>query len=142
MTTTTERNKQIARRYLLDVWGEYDFEAEKELVAEDVVDHNAIPDLPPGREGHNKFLRICQAALPEIEVTIEELLAEGDRVAYGWTARGTSEGPFLGIAPTGKEVTITGTDIVRIENGKIAEMWHVEENLGLMRQLGAAPPPA
>lgn len=137
----TEQNKEIVRRYLLDVWGKWDFEAEKEVVARNLVDHNAVPDLPPGREGHHQFLVICQRAFPQFDVTIDELIAEGNKVAYQWTARGTHEGEFMGIPPTGKEVTITGSDIVRIEDGKIAEAWHIEDNLGLMQQMGVIPSP-
>lgn len=135
---TTEQNKDIARRYLVDVWGNWDFEAEKELVAEDLVDHNALPDLPPGREGHHRFLLICQNAFPEIDVTIDELIAEGDKVGYQWRIRTTHKGEFMGVPPTGKEITLTGSDIVRIEDGQIAETWHIEDNLGLMQQLGVA----
>lgn len=133
---STEKNREIARRYLLEVWGQWDFEAEKETVAEDLVDHNAAPGLPSGREGHHQFLVMCRQAFPQFDVTIDELIAEGDKVAYQWTAVGTHEGEFMGIPATGKEVTVTGSDIVRMEDGKIAEAWHVEDNLGLMQQLG------
>ena len=133
---STEQNKEVVRRYLLDVWGCWDFEAEKETVAEDLVDQNAAPGLPSGRAGHHQFLTICQQAFPQFDVAIDELFAEGNKVAYQWTAVGTHEGEFMGIPATGKEVTITGSDIVRMENGKIAETWHVENMLGLMQQLG------
>lgn len=138
---TLEQNKEIVRRYLLDVWGEWDFEVEKELVAEDLVDHDAAPGLPPGREGHHMFLAMCQNAFPKLDVTVNDVFAEGDKVAYRWTAQGVHKGEFMGVPATGKEVTITGSDIVRIENGKIAETWHIEDNLGLLQQLGVVPTP-
>ena len=138
---STEQNKEIVRRYLLDVWGKYDFEAEQELVAEDLIDHNAVPHLPPGLEGHHQFLVMAQKAIPELDVTIDALFVEGNKVAYHWTAQGTHQGEYLGIPPTGKTLTLTGSDIVRIENGKIVESWHFEDNLGLMQQLGVVPPP-
>ena len=131
-----KQNKEIVRRYLLEVWGQWDFESEKETVADDLIDHNAAPGLPSGREGHHQFLAICKRAFPQFDVTIDELFAEGDKVAYQWAAVGTHEGEFMGIPATGKEVTITGSDIVRIEDGKIAETWHVESMLELMQQLG------
>ena len=133
---STEQNKEIVRRYLLAVWGQWDFEAEKETVAEDLIDHNAAPGLPSGRTGHHQFLAACQHAFPHFDVKIKELFAEEDKVAYQWTAVGTHEGEFMGIPATGKEVTITGSDIVRIADGKIAETWHVENTLELMQQLG------
>lgn len=133
---SSERNKEIVRRYVLDVWGQWDFEAEKETVAEDLIDHNAPPGLPSGREGHHQFLAMCAQAFPQFDVTVEEVIAEGDKVAYQWTAEGVHEGEFMGIPATGNAVTITGSDIVRIEDGQIAETWHVESNLELMQQLG------
>lgn len=72
-------------------------------------------------------------------ITVEDLLAEGDKVVDRWTARGTHPGELIGIPPTGKEVTITGMDILRISNGKIAEIWHQEDMLGMMQQLGVIP---
>ena len=116
----TEKNKQIVRRYLLDVWGEYDFEAEQELVAEDVVHHNVPPQLPPGLKGHHQLLLMSQTALPEIEVTIEELLADGDKVTYGWTARGTHWGDMMGVPPTQRQIEVDGITINRgVVDGKI-----------------------
>ena len=82
---------------------------------------------------------VIQMAFPDLVVTVEDQIAEGDRVVTRWTARGTHGGEFLGIPPTGKEFTFKGVDIVRIVDGKIVEGWDVPDLFGLMRQLGLIP---
>jgi predicted ester cyclase len=72
---------------------------------------------------------------------IEDLIAEGDKVVARWRSRATHQGDYMGIAPAGKEVEFTGISVYRIEEGKIAESWSVEDQLGLMRQIGAIPEP-
>jgi len=80
-------------------------------------------------------------AFPDVRLTIEDMVAEGDKVAVRWAWSGTHRGEYMGIAPTGKEVTYTGITIHRITGGKIVESWDEVDNLGLMQQLGVAPPP-
>lgn len=80
-------------------------------------------------------------AFPDFYVTLDALIAEGDEVAYRWTARGTHQGEFLGAAPTGKEITATGMVFFRFMAGKIAEGWTNWDALGLMQQIGANPAP-
>jgi predicted ester cyclase len=72
---------------------------------------------------------------------IEDLIAEGDKVVARWRSRATHQGDYMGIAPSGKEVQFTGISFYRIEEGKIAESWNIEDQLGLMRQIGAIPEP-
>lgn len=76
----------------------------------------------------------------DIHINVEDLVAEGDKVVDRWTARMTHKGEFFGLPATGKLVTITGMDIARLVNGKVAEIWHLEDIMGLMQQLGAVPP--
>jgi steroid delta-isomerase-like uncharacterized protein len=135
-----EENKIIARRFVEDVWGKGDFAAERELLATNVIDHNPLPGFATGFEGHHQVLAMFQNAF-DGHVTLEDVIAEGDRVVDRWTFHGTHRGELFGIPATGKQVTFTGIDISRIENGQIVEFWHQEDILSLMQQLGAIPTP-
>ena len=100
----------------------------------------APPGLPTGPQLMKDYVYDPWfAAFPDAQLTIEDLIAEGDKVVGRFTMRGTHRGAFMGIAPTGKHVTMTGINICRIEEGKIAEMWQNLDTLGLLQQLGAIP---
>lgn len=136
----SEQNKELVRRYNDDFWGKGDESLVEELFAEDLVDHNpAGNDLPPGREGMKQALTNFRTAFPDLTTSYEHLIAEGDKVVLRWRARGTHEGELMGISATGKQVTLSGIDILRIEHGKIAERWAEYDNLGLLQQLGVVP---
>ncbi|HXF82712.1 MAG TPA: ester cyclase [bacterium] len=108
------------------------------LIAPDFTDHPGVPGLPPGRDGLLQFVAMARAAFPDLHVAVEDLIAEGDRVAARVVVSGTQRGVFLGaIPPTGKHVTWTGIDLFRIASGRIAERWNERDLLGLMEQLGA-----
>ena len=117
-------------------------ERDDELIAEDVVYHG-----PPmigevrGREGFKQVLGIFRAAFPGFETTIEDVLADGDRIAVRHTHHATQSGEFAGIPPTGKKVTVAGIEILRLRDGQIVEFWHHDDFLALMQQLGAFPSP-
>ena len=108
-----------------------------EFFAEGFVSHNNPPGFPPGREGVRQFFATFRDAFPDITVAIDELVAEGDRVAVATTFTGTHTGELNGIAPTGRQVSVTGIDIVRIADGKIVEHRGLTDIVGLMRQLTA-----
>jgi steroid delta-isomerase-like uncharacterized protein len=93
-------------------------------------------------EALKALLRPFFAAFPDIQMTIEDLVAESDRVVARYTWRGTQRGPFQGLPPTGRSVAVAGTGIFRLMDGRIAEEWWQEDLLGLMAQLGALPVPA
>lgn len=132
----TQVNKHIARRILEELWGEGDLAVADELLAPDVVDHNSIPGMPPGRDGQKQAVQMFRAAFSQMKITVDELIVEGNLVVDRWTATMKHEGEFAGIPPTGRTVTITGMDISRIAGGKVVEIWHQEDILGLLRQLG------
>jgi len=138
---STEENKVLALRLVEEVINQGRMTTIDELLAADAVDHSLPPGLPPGREGVKLFLGMIRAAFPDIHETIEDTLAEGDRVVTRSTWRGTHQGAFLGIAPTGKQVSVTGIDISRVESGKFVEHWQAADNLGLLQQLGVVPAP-
>jgi predicted ester cyclase len=97
--------------------------------------HNMPPGFPPGREGVKRFFSMFRDAFPDVTVQIDELFSEGDRVAVATTFTGTHEGELMGMAPTGKRVSVTGIDLVRVAGGAIVEHRGLTDIAGLMRQL-------
>jgi predicted ester cyclase len=106
-----------------------------DLMDENMVDHNPIPGLPPGRAARKQILAMFHAAF-DVQITLDLLLAEGDYVVDRWSASLTHKGGFMGIPATGKTAQVTGIDISRLIDAKIVETWHVEDIAGLMQQLG------
>jgi steroid delta-isomerase-like uncharacterized protein len=137
-----EENKALFRRWFEDVVNRNDYSVVEELLAPDYQAHFPGAPGPIDRDGHRGMVEMFAAAFPDWSESIQDVVAEGDRVVLRVTAGGTHEGEFQGMAPTGKTVEITGMGIVRIENGKIAESWWEFDALGLMQQLGAIPAPA
>jgi steroid delta-isomerase-like uncharacterized protein len=105
--------------------------------ADDFVSHNNPPGFPPGVDGVKQFFAMFRDAFPDAAVAIDELVADGDQVAVATTLTGTHTGELMGIAPSGRSVSVTGIDIVRIEDGRIAEHRGLTDIVGLMRQLTA-----
>jgi steroid delta-isomerase-like uncharacterized protein len=138
---SAEENKRISRRVAEEGFSQGRMEVIDELVAENFVNHDpgAPPDLPPGREGLKALAGFYRSAFPDAQLTIEDLIAEGDKVVSRYTARGTHQGDFAGIPATGRQITATGITIDRIEGGKIVESWNEFNQFGLLQQLGAIP---
>lgn len=97
--------------------------------------------MTPDPEGYKQFVTISRSALPDFHTTVEDIIAEGDKVVQRFTARDTHKGEFMGIPPTGKQVTMTGIAIDRIAGSKIVENWANMDMLGMMVQLGVVSPP-
>ena len=110
-----------------------------EVYAPDLVVH-IVSTTIQGLEAFKQGLSLFLTAFPDARFTIEDMIAEGDRVVVRYTFRGTHTGNFMGIAPTGKQVTQTGITINRFANGKAVELWGNVDDLGLLQQLGAIPP--
>ncbi len=139
----SHQNKALIRRAVEEVWNRGNFALLDEIVASDFVVHLPTPaDDIHGPEGVTHFFGALREAFPDLHFTIEDLIADGDRVVTRWTARGTHRDEFQGIPPTGKQVRLTGTDIDRIAGGKVVECWTTSDDLGLLRQLGMVPRPA
>lgn len=134
----------LYRRWLAEVWGKGDIEVARELVAGDLIDHNAMPGQPPGLEGQLWALAAIRRAFPDLAFTADVVAASGDLVAGRWTMTGTNTGPFdlFGLPPTRRPVTMTGQEIFRAAGGKLVEVWHSEDVPGMLRQLGLEPPQA
>jgi steroid delta-isomerase-like uncharacterized protein len=139
---STEENKAAERRLTEEVWNEHNPGAVDEFVAPDVVEHNPVLSVGPGREGFRQALEMLFSAFPDVQITVEDLITEGDTVVERWTAHATHRGEFMGIPATNKQVTVAGIDIYRYAGGKRVETWRQWDTLGLMQQLGRVPSPA
>jgi steroid delta-isomerase-like uncharacterized protein len=136
---SSDQNKAIVRRAFEEPW-KGNLDVIDELIASDYVGHDpAEPEPRRGPEGLREFVTAYRSAFPDVRVTVEQQLAEGDLVATRWTARGTHEGELMGIQPTGKQVTVSGMSISRLSNDKIVEGFQNWDTLGMMQQLGAVP---
>jgi len=130
-------HKDIVRRFSEDLWGRGDLLAADEVLAPNMIEHNPLPGQQPGRNGHKQIVTAFGASFPDLRVTTEDLIAEGDRVALRWKAEGTHMGELMGITPTGKHVTLTGIEILRITDGLIVERWAEDNGQAVIQQLSS-----
>jgi steroid delta-isomerase-like uncharacterized protein len=133
-------NKNVVSRFLEEVMNKGNQAVGDQLVATGFVDHSPMPGFSPDATGFKKGLAAVRAAIPDMKYTIEDIIAEGDKVVARWRASGTHKGEMFGIPPTGKSTTVTGMDIFRVANGKLVEFWLNWDQLGMLQQLGAIPP--
>ena len=137
-----EENKAIVRRYFEEILDGGNLDLVDEIFEPQYVLHDpSSPHEVRGVEGTKRFVGMFRSAFPDIAHSIEDQIAEGDKVVTRLRARATHTGDLMGIPPTGKGVTIEGTSIWRIADGKIGECWFNYDALGLMRQLGVVPKP-
>jgi steroid delta-isomerase-like uncharacterized protein len=137
----SEENKAIKNRLMEEVLNKKNLAAADEIVAEDFVELDPLPGQEQGREGLKQILSVFFAAFPDLRWTIEEQIDEGDKVVSRFTWRGTHKGEFLGISPTGGQVTVKGVVIDRVVEGQFVESRILMDNLGMMQQLGVIPAP-
>jgi steroid delta-isomerase-like uncharacterized protein len=138
----SDENKQAARRIFSEVWNEGTIAILEELVAPDVVDHNPVaPNLPPGLQGFRAVFMTFLSAFPDLHMTVEDMISDGDKVVVRWTASGSQQGPLMGIPPTSKTIHVSGIEIYRFAGGKIADHWGNFDMLGLLQQIGVVPIP-
>ena len=104
------------------------------------MSHSNLPGMAPSRAGGFGFIALYRTAFPDLRMTIDHLIGEGDLVALDYTATGTHDGPLLGIPPTGKKVTVRGMGLYRLREGKLVEQWGVNDIASLLQQLGVVPP--
>ena len=134
-----EENKAHIRR-AYEALNQRNWAVFEELTASDIVVHTASTTIQ-GLEAYKQYLEMNNAASPDLHLIIEDMIAEGDKVVVRHTARGTHQGNFMGIAPTGKQLVVTGIVIARVANGKSIEEWINSDTLGLLQQLGVVPAP-
>ena len=136
----SEANKNVVRRLFEEVWNKGNLQVTDELFASTYVHHDpSSPDLGRGPESEKKRATLYRTAFPDLRLTIEDILAEGETVMARWSCRGTHKGDLSGIAPTGKPFTISGVSIARFAGGKMVEGYVNWDALGLMQQLGVVP---
>ncbi len=141
-STSAEENKAVARRWFEDLFNAGNLEVADEIVASDHVNHDpTLPGVPTGPEGQKQVVNLYRGAFTNAHISVEDQVAEGDKVVTRWTGSGIHQGEFMGVAPSGNQVTVTGITINRVSGGKIAESWTNYDALGMMQQIGAIPPP-
>lgn len=132
----SEENKAIARQ-VYEIVSSGDFERAAEIVDQDAPDNELLPNDPPARliDTFKATFAEARAGFPDLRITVEDVMAEGDRVAARVVMRGTHRGEFQGLAPTGKWVEVRAMDMFRISNGKIVEHWgHADDPTSVLRQ--------
>lgn len=139
-TTTPKENKRLARRFPEEVATEGNVSLIDEICAEEVIDHSPLGEVHGRRELKDQ-LESIRTAFGEFSATVEEAIAEGETVAMRVTLRGTHEGEFMGVEPTGTEFEVANMVFTRIEDGQIVERWVQPDMLGLMQQLGVVELP-
>ncbi len=136
-----DENKALARRWFEDGFNAHNLAIMDELFAPDFVEHTPYGPPTQGREVAKQGIGGAFAAMPDLRLTVEDVIAEGDKVTVRFVTTGTQTGDLMGIPATGKAVTTTTIEILRFEDGKIAENWMESDTLGMMQQLGVIPAP-
>jgi steroid delta-isomerase-like uncharacterized protein len=137
----SEENKTLVRRFVDEVQSGGNIDLIDELCSPEFVNHSAPPGMPADCEGVKLVTAMFRQAFPDSYFTVEDMIAEGDKVATRKTFHGTHEGEFLGIPPTGRPVSIGLIDVVRVADGRVVEHWSIGDSLGMMEQLGVIPQP-
>lgn len=139
---STEENKQTIRRVFDEFVNQGDFSIVDEIYRDDVIDHQPLPGAPDGRDGVKYTIAGLRGGFPDLQVTIEEISAHADHVVIHNTWRGTHEGEFLGLSPTGKKISSKGVVVWRLQDGKIAERWGIGVDSNMLTQLGLGKVPS
>jgi len=138
---SAEANAATARRVLEEAFNEGRLEVLDEICSPDMVSHDpAEPEDVRGIDAHKERVKTYRTAMPDLHITLEDIVASDDKVASRWTVRGTNDGELQGMPPTGRKVEITGLTIDRFDDdGRIVEAWDNWDNAGFMQQLGITP---
>jgi steroid delta-isomerase-like uncharacterized protein len=136
---SVEQNKSIVRRWVEEGWNKRNTALIDQLFTPDFYQHETGPETVKSSETLKPFVAGYLSAFPDLQFTIEDLIAEGDKVVWRFTATGTNIGPFMGGATTGKSISVTGTITFRLENSRMAEAWLNLDVLGLLQQVGIIP---
>lgn len=139
MSARQDANKELFRRGYHEMMNQGDLTHVEEMIAPDFVNHEAPPGMDRGPESMRGLVTMLLTAFPDLHFTIEDLVAEGDRVAGRLTMSGTHRGPLMGMPPTGRAVKQDHMHIMRFQDGKAVEHWGVRDDLGMMQQLGVIP---
>ena len=138
---TTDQNRAIVRRYYDEVLNGRTVAVLDEIAVADYIENDPFPGMGNGREQLKLRAGALLSAFSPCTFKIEDIVAEGDRVAVRWRSRGTQSGEFIGIPPTNRSYEIAGIDFHRMADGRMAEHWHVVDQLSQLQQLGLLPSP-
>ena len=138
---STEGNKAVVRRFFEELLSTDNLALADEILSPDFRFYFAGSPDPIGLKRYKDFLAARRAAFPDRRFAVEDMIAEGDKVSARFTMRGTHNGELRGIAPSGREVTMSGIDIIRLKEGKMVEDRVEVDQLGMMQQLGMIPSP-
>ena len=134
-------NKALCRRLVNEVINQGNLATADALVGSNYIYHGPGFELR-GLEGFKQMVTTYRTAFPDLTLTIDDIIAEGDKVVTRWTGRGTHRGDLQGIAPTGRTTTVAGILISRFADGKLVEDWEAFDEVGMLRQLGVTSIPA
>ena len=126
-------NKTLVRNYIERVWRQHDYTAIDENIRTDYIQHSR--NVPPGRDGVKAFFKMIESAFSDVKYTVEDMIAEGNKVVWRWTIQGQHTGVFQGLLPSGKDFAFSCISILRLEDGRFAELWVEQDMLRLLGQL-------
>lgn len=138
---STEQNKSIVRRWVEEGWNKENLAVVDQIYTPNFVQHDSSPVPVTSSEALKHYVAGYKSAFPDLHFTIDDLIAEGDRVVWRFTSKGTNNGPFMGMPPTGKRGVVPGIVVFRFEDSRIAEAWVNFDALSLLQQLGVIPTP-
>jgi predicted ester cyclase len=141
LAMSTESNKAVYQRWINEVWHKGNLAVHDELVSPDCMDHNPVPGLPPGSAGMVALAAMMHDGHSDLKWWIDQLVGEGDVVVGRWEMSGVHTGPVFGVSGTGREVHMSGMDMVRVVGGRIVEIWHNEDVIGHLVQIGVVSLP-
>lgn len=138
----SESSRELVRK-VEEAWAANDLAALDELIAPDLVSHDALPGMPSGLEGAKGAHQAAMASFPDRQMTIEDVIGDGDRVAVRTTIRGTNTGglPWLGVPANGRRIEIESISVYRVAGDRVVEHWGQNDAMALLMQLGAMQPP-
>ncbi|HRV91808.1 MAG TPA: ester cyclase [Anaerolineae bacterium] len=142
MSLTPQENNDLAIKFFETAWNTG--EIIEDLIDPQAVDHSSVggkEKADVGRESFKKIIGMFRAAMPDIKLDVQDEIFVDDKVVHRWVMTGTDTGGVMGMPPSNKNLTFSGTTIVRFKDGKIVERWANVDELGLLQQLGVAPPP-
>jgi steroid delta-isomerase-like uncharacterized protein len=135
-----EQNKALMRKYIEEAWNKGDLDFIDKNFSADFVNHGTFPGQSTDRDGVKWVISNIRNAIPNVHFTIEDMIAEGDKVVTRWLAKGTHKGDFMGTKPTGNKISVSATVIDRIKDGKVIEHWANRDDLSFLQQVGLIPP--
>jgi steroid delta-isomerase-like uncharacterized protein len=138
---STEQNKAVMYQFFEELFSAGNLSVADDIVARDYINHNPVPGETPGRAGLKAYVVYLRTAFPNLQIHLDEVLTDGDKVITRWTATGTQHGEFAGIPATGKTIRVSAINIHQVVDGQVRAGWLHWDALGLMQQLGAIPMP-